>query len=1185
MGAVNSKAGDAGALYLRDQTRFSVASVNITNARNRTLLNITPNAFPATRYGARRDFGDDSVIEYIQDPEPATSSDGTPSFLIRLPNDEELSFNFTFILRQHLAVPSIYNVNSNSAIAPSGLVDTNINGLTFLFASSSRDLENLVTREFHANPNLHKNPQVELVGDYSTGGHSSVQFQWSWKWTPPKTPESRGGGWRTSCSFVEYDQRAHRLETLASFTFWVQNTQRQLQSPKSPSPRLELGIPPRLRVPSAQSIESRVSDSAGEDREWDNGPPRSPVCESIPEHTLPLVPTHTTSTMSGSAPVKLDVSRPTEDLSQTDDGPLFRATMKSLEQKTGNMRTRWKKVLKRAESAMEAQVACNNAMADLMDALREASSSNANAVQPAIDHYFDKIAKEILGYEKSNTTNIQKLIIDPIYKLYNIDIKQAETKRKDFEEESKDYYQYLGRYLGQRQDSLKEKKRAETDSKYQAKRRNFELKRFDYSSFMQDLHGGRKDQEVLSHLTRYADAQAKRYLETAKKIETMLPHLEALSWEVKEADKEFQIQRTEREEKRRALETIKKTFDESPMPSLASPSTSSSSVPRATSRSDPEPPLGRKGSIVPIFQSTVMPPQTPSSMSIPSSIALPQSPEISKASLASIIPQPDKFKGIRDLEEKDLSAMAEAGSGAHRKEGLLWALSRPGSHVDPKGLNKQAWHKFWIVLDQGKLSEYTNWKQSLELHMEPIDLRMASVREARNADRRFCFEVITPQYTRVYQATNEEDMKSWISAVNNALQTAVESAGKSDRPSTDSLPGQTHRDIASVLTGKSPSMSSHRNTYGSKAPARHATVGDRPGGYRREESIGDEGRLLRQVRDADASNKICADCGTEIKVDWVSINLGIIICIECSGIHRSLGTHITKVRSSPSTSHPLPPILSKSYSKSVTASATPSGKLNWTSPINPGPCQPANSGSISSRPNTLLASVKKNDIQNVLYALALRANPNARDKSRGTHVVFLALAAADPAAPSASASPVTSPSFPPTSSTHTPSTSTSSATNTPQCPRHPFPLAELLLQNGADLPVLPAPIPLSHSARLYLDFKADQRAGKRPTPPMLGSGNGGAGSNSAGNTTTSSSGGGGNWNNTSTEKITALPPIPASDATSSPAERARERDTRLQKRVSASGRLVKTPSGLNTRDAGMAGYADAGEVAGSKRAT
>lgn len=135
-----------------------------------------------------------------QDPESAPPADGPPSFLLRLPNDEELTFNFTFILRQHLAVPSIYNANSNSTIAPTGLVDTIINGLTFVFAGSSRELDNLVTREFHANPNLHKNPQVELVGDYATGGSSSVQFHWSWKWTPPRTTESRGRGWRTSCS-------------------------------------------------------------------------------------------------------------------------------------------------------------------------------------------------------------------------------------------------------------------------------------------------------------------------------------------------------------------------------------------------------------------------------------------------------------------------------------------------------------------------------------------------------------------------------------------------------------------------------------------------------------------------------------------------------------------------------------------------------------------------------------------------------------------------------------------------------------------------------------------------------------------------------------------------------------------------------------------------------------------------
>jgi len=31
--------------------------------------------------------------------------------------------------------------------------------------------------------------------------------------------------------------------------------------------------------------------------------------------------------------------------------------------------------------------------------------------------------------------------------------------------------------------------------------------------------------------------------------------------------------------------------------------------------------------------------------------------------------------------------------------------------------------------------------------------------------------------------------------------------------------------------------------------------------------------------------------------EWASINLGIMVCLECSGLHRQLGTHISKVRS------------------------------------------------------------------------------------------------------------------------------------------------------------------------------------------------------------------------------------------------------------------------------------------------
>jgi hypothetical protein len=47
---------------------------------------------------------------------------------------------------------------------------------------------------------------------------------------------------------------------------------------------------------------------------------------------------------------------------------------------------------------------------------------------------------------------------------------------------------------------------------------------------------------------------------------------------------------------------------------------------------------------------------------------------------------------------------------------------------------------------------------------------------------------------------------------------------------------------------------------------------------------------------AESDNDVCADCG-EKDPRWVSINLGLYLCIECSGIHRSLGVHISKVRS------------------------------------------------------------------------------------------------------------------------------------------------------------------------------------------------------------------------------------------------------------------------------------------------
>ncbi|XP_029970582.1 arfGAP with GTPase domain, ankyrin repeat and PH domain 3 [Salarias fasciatus] len=49
---------------------------------------------------------------------------------------------------------------------------------------------------------------------------------------------------------------------------------------------------------------------------------------------------------------------------------------------------------------------------------------------------------------------------------------------------------------------------------------------------------------------------------------------------------------------------------------------------------------------------------------------------------------------------------------------------------------------------------------------------------------------------------------------------------------------------------------------------------------------------IRNVR----GNSFCVDCDAP-NPDWASLNLGALMCIECSGIHRNLGTHLSRVRS------------------------------------------------------------------------------------------------------------------------------------------------------------------------------------------------------------------------------------------------------------------------------------------------
>uniref|UniRef100_A0A8C1TXT7 Arf-GAP with coiled-coil, ANK repeat and PH domain-containing protein n=1 Tax=Cyprinus carpio TaxID=7962 RepID=A0A8C1TXT7_CYPCA len=156
----------------------------------------------------------------------------------------------------------------------------------------------------------------------------------------------------------------------------------------------------------------------------------------------------------------------------------------------------------------------------------------------------------------------------------------------------------------------------------------------------------------------------------------------------------------------------------------------------------------------------------------------------------------------------------------------------------------KTWSRRWFSIQKNQLVYQKKHNEQLTVVVE--DLRLCTVKPCSEQDRRFCFEVVSPSKSCLLQADSERQQQSWISAVQNSIASAF----------------QDRRD-------------------------------DNLGPVCHQESSGRE--ALEEVQ-AISGNGQCCDCG-EPGPDWASINLGITLCITCSGIHRSLGVHFSKVRS------------------------------------------------------------------------------------------------------------------------------------------------------------------------------------------------------------------------------------------------------------------------------------------------
>ncbi|XP_010492053.1 PREDICTED: ADP-ribosylation factor GTPase-activating protein AGD4-like [Camelina sativa] len=152
-----------------------------------------------------------------------------------------------------------------------------------------------------------------------------------------------------------------------------------------------------------------------------------------------------------------------------------------------------------------------------------------------------------------------------------------------------------------------------------------------------------------------------------------------------------------------------------------------------------------------------------------------------------------------------------------------------------------------------------------------IDLRTSLIKlDAEDMDLRLCFRIISPQKTYTLQAENGADRMDWVNKITTAIGTLLNSH----------------------FLQQSPVRYLDRGNTGS-VPANAVVSGDQSRLNDAKGNIGDDvSTILRGV----PGNNACAECNAP-EPDWASLNLGVLLCIQCSGVHRNLGVHISKVRS------------------------------------------------------------------------------------------------------------------------------------------------------------------------------------------------------------------------------------------------------------------------------------------------
>ncbi|XP_035659034.1 arf-GAP with SH3 domain, ANK repeat and PH domain-containing protein 2-like isoform X6 [Branchiostoma floridae] len=132
----------------------------------------------------------------------------------------------------------------------------------------------------------------------------------------------------------------------------------------------------------------------------------------------------------------------------------------------------------------------------------------------------------------------------------------------------------------------------------------------------------------------------------------------------------------------------------------------------------------------------------------------------------------------------------------------------------------------------------------------PAKLNLLTCQVKLTPEDKKCFDLISYNRTYHFQAEDEDDMLQWMSVLSNSKEEALNNAFGENKTS----------------------QSSEENSVAELRQNIISEVKRMPG------------------------NGQCCDCNAADPT-WLSTNLGVLLCIECSGVHRALGVHISRTQS------------------------------------------------------------------------------------------------------------------------------------------------------------------------------------------------------------------------------------------------------------------------------------------------